>query len=176
MRQPVTEQQVLAIYRETIEPLYRFVSVRVDGDRDLAEDITQDTWMRAVRSWRQDGLPERPIAWLTTVARNLLLNHRRRPPHQPLDAAPHENLALPPDDGLPGEAQARAVSMTLALERLPAPQSKLLRAYHLEERRVAEIAEESGISARAVEGRLRRARQSLRRLMQANDAARGGSE
>lgn len=50
-----------------------------------------------------------------------------------------------------------------ALSRMPASQAGLLETFHLEDRPAAEIAKEAGMSERAVEGRLRRARQRLRR-------------
>ena len=42
--------ELMGIYRETVEPLYRFVSCRVGASRELAEDITQETYLRAFRS------------------------------------------------------------------------------------------------------------------------------
>ena len=69
-----TDDRILGIYRETIDALYRYVSRNCGGDRTLAEDVTQETWLRAVREWRKKGPPDQPIAWLTTVARNLLIS------------------------------------------------------------------------------------------------------
>jgi RNA polymerase sigma-70 factor (ECF subfamily) len=40
------------------------------GDWDLAEDCAQQAFAEAVRRWPGDGVPDRPGAWLTTVARN----------------------------------------------------------------------------------------------------------
>jgi RNA polymerase sigma-70 factor, ECF subfamily len=40
------------------------------GDWDLAEDCAQQAFAEAVRRWPRDGVPDRPGAWLTTVARN----------------------------------------------------------------------------------------------------------
>lgn len=36
------------MYRQTIRPLYAYVSRRCGGDRALAEDVVQETWLRAV--------------------------------------------------------------------------------------------------------------------------------
>lgn len=166
MSQPITEEQVRDIYRETIEPLYRFVSRRCGGDRELAEDITQETWIRAVRVWRLEGIPQQPIAWLTTVSRNLLLNQLRRRPHLSLDhVAAERALAAVEADCLSDSAEV-AAAVNRALDRLPSNQSRLLEAFHYDHRRVAEIADAYGISERAVEGRLRRARENLRRLLE----------
>jgi RNA polymerase sigma-70 factor, ECF subfamily len=85
MREPITEEQFRRIYRESVRVVYAYVARRCGGQRDLTEDVTQEVWLRAVRDWRSHGAPDNPIAWLTTVARNLILNHMRRRPSLPLD-------------------------------------------------------------------------------------------
>ncbi len=44
--------------------------IRRTGDWTIAEDATQDAFAAALRRWPVDGLPDRPAAWLNTVARN----------------------------------------------------------------------------------------------------------
>ena len=44
--------------------------VRLTGDWDLAEECAQDAFATALERWPRDGIPRRPGAWLTTVARN----------------------------------------------------------------------------------------------------------
>lgn len=53
--------------------------IRVTGDWALAEDAAQEAFATAARTWPVDGVPDRPGAWLTTVARRAALDrHRRR--------------------------------------------------------------------------------------------------
>ena len=47
MTRRLSEQELIETYRRTVGPLYAYVSRRVGGDRSLAEDLVQDTWMRA---------------------------------------------------------------------------------------------------------------------------------
>lgn len=174
MGRTVTEEQIRLIYRDTIDPLYGYVSRTCGGDRALAEDITQETWLRAVREWKESGVPRRPIAWLMTVARNLMLNEFRRRPPLPLESvSPDEYLDSVPDELSNQSAEISAI-VTRALRQLPARQGKLLEAFHFERRSVAQIAAAFGISERAVEGRLRRARENLRREIEAVVQAAGG--
>lgn len=42
---------------------------------ELAEDIASDTFLLAVETWSYKGIPENPIAWLYTVAKNKAKNH-----------------------------------------------------------------------------------------------------
>ena len=160
-----SEDHICGIYRNTIDDLYGFVSRRCDGDRELAEDVTQETWLRAVRAWRTDGLPDTPLAWLSTVAARLLSNHFRRPVMQAFDDGSGDTLPAP-DTAVASRAAERRSLLQRALARLPLPQTQLLEAFHYERRPVADIASSSGISERAVEGRLRRARQNLRRQIE----------
>ena len=53
-------------------------TVRVTRDLDLAEEAVQDAYERALRTWPRDGVPERPAAWLVTVAKRTALNLLRR--------------------------------------------------------------------------------------------------
>ncbi|VXB59740.1 RNA polymerase sigma factor [Nocardioides sp. AX2bis] len=53
-------------------------TVRVAGSLDLAEECTQDAYVRALEVWARDGLPRNPGAWLTTAARNLAMDRHRR--------------------------------------------------------------------------------------------------
>ncbi|HEX4162787.1 MAG TPA: RNA polymerase sigma factor [Acidimicrobiales bacterium] len=52
--------------------------IRLTGDWDLAEECAQDAFTKAAERWSRDGIPRRPGAWLTTVARNRALDHIRR--------------------------------------------------------------------------------------------------
>jgi RNA polymerase sigma-70 factor (ECF subfamily) len=141
--------------------LYGYISRRCGGDRDLAEDVTQETWLRAVVEWRTHGIPTNPLAWLTTVSRNLLLNELRKRRPIPLEAVPDEILSVV-ESGSVSDSAAAAALVTQALARLPERQSRLLEAFHFDRCRISQLAESMGVSERAVEGRLRRARESLR--------------
>ena len=52
--------------------------IRTTGDWDLAEECAQGAFERALETWPRDGVPRRPGAWLTTVARNLARDRLRR--------------------------------------------------------------------------------------------------
>jgi RNA polymerase sigma-70 factor (ECF subfamily) len=47
-------------------------------DLDLAEECAQDAYVQALETWTRTGIPDRPVAWLTTVARNRALDALRR--------------------------------------------------------------------------------------------------
>lgn len=66
------------------------------------------------------------------------------------------------------------VERTIA--RLPVLQMRLLEAFHFERRPVSDIASSLGMSERAVEGRLRRARQNLRREIERDASSEGDTK
>lgn len=162
MSRTLPEDELIFVYRRTVRPLYAFVSKRVGGDRDLAEDIVQETWMRALDAWQRRGLPEEPLAWLRRVARNVLISHFRRVRPLPVDPA---TIDLRDDRFSPDSPEAAAL-VGWGLARLRRAQVELIEEFHFEGRSVAEIASDRGVSERAVEGRLRRARAALRKKLQ----------
>lgn len=52
--------------------------IRVFGDVDVAEDAVQEAFSIAVRTWPRDGVPPNPGGWITTTARNRVIDRRRR--------------------------------------------------------------------------------------------------
>src|SRR3954464_14268321 len=126
MDERISEDHLRQIYRDTIDALYRYASRRCGGERELAEDVTQEVWLRAVREWRRKGAPSNPLAWLITVARNLILNHLRQRPSVRLDAvSPAEVLAAVEDDRVSESAEISA-AVTQALLRMPQGEARLL--------------------------------------------------
>ncbi len=86
-------------------------TVRVTGDIDLAEECVQDAYARALSTWPTQGIPDRPAAWLTTVARRRGIDVlRRRTTHDrylPQLAEPASGSDDDGDDGLPEIADDR---------------------------------------------------------------------
>jgi RNA polymerase sigma-70 factor (ECF subfamily) len=53
-------------------------TVRVTRNLDLAEECVQEAYAQALHTWAEVGIPEKPGAWLTTVARRRALDTQRR--------------------------------------------------------------------------------------------------
>jgi RNA polymerase sigma-70 factor, ECF subfamily len=108
-------------------------TVRVTRDLDAAEEAVQDAYVQALRTWARDGVPDRPGAWLTTVARRGALNAMRRRqtlatklplllepedfemPEPDTDAIPDDRLRLIFTCCHPALAQEARVALTLRL-------------------------------------------------------------
>ena len=52
--------------------------IRVSRSFDLAQEAMQDAFAAAVASWRTDGIPTNPAAWITAAARRKLIDYARR--------------------------------------------------------------------------------------------------
>ena len=157
----VSEAEFFDIYRPTVESLYSYLSHRSGGDRELAEDIVQETYLKAVSDWRRQGRPQEPMAWLNTVARNLLVSHYRRIRPQSLDGDPIVLTA----ESMQAKTSEQIALIQWGLSRLSRQQANLLEAFHFDGKQTREIACNMGISERAVEGRLRRARVALGKML-----------
>jgi RNA polymerase sigma-70 factor, ECF subfamily len=71
------EAAVEAVFREEWGRIVASL-IATTGDWDLAEECAQDAFARALQVWVRDGVPARPGAWLTTVARNRAVDVLRR--------------------------------------------------------------------------------------------------
>jgi RNA polymerase sigma-70 factor (ECF subfamily) len=72
------ESSFARVYDEHVWRVYGFFAYRV-GHRDVAEDLTQATFERALRAWsRFDPRRASESTWLLAIARNLLIDHYRR--------------------------------------------------------------------------------------------------
>ena len=155
------DEQWLAIYHETVSPLFGYTARRTGGDRALTEDIVQETYLRALDGWDPRALPDAPLAWLRRVARNLLIDHLRRLKR----AAPAEWGPGEKDPPETARDEFRSRELFLALTSLGRKKASILEAFYYDGMSVREIAADKGVSEKAVEGLLRRARQALKALL-----------
>jgi RNA polymerase sigma-70 factor (ECF subfamily) len=84
--------------------------VRLTGDWDLAEECAQDAFTTALERWPRDGIPRRPGAWLTTVARHRAVDRARRARlgesktrEVAVMAAAGEDIDTSPDEDVPDD-------------------------------------------------------------------------
>jgi RNA polymerase sigma-70 factor (ECF subfamily) len=63
------------LYNRHVDSVFRYVLLRV-GDRHLAEDVTSETFLRALRRITSISYQGRDVgAWFTTIARNIVFDH-----------------------------------------------------------------------------------------------------
>ncbi|MEV0650860.1 sigma-70 family RNA polymerase sigma factor [Phytomonospora sp. NPDC050363] len=78
----MTEQdvagRVAAVYADGWSRIVATLIRLTGGDWDLAEECAQDAFAKALRLWPEKGVPDQPLAWLTTTARNRAIDVIRR--------------------------------------------------------------------------------------------------
>lgn len=143
--------------------------MRRSGDRDLAADLTAETFATAfvhAHRFADDGQPA--VGWLLGIARHLLLRswERGRAERRALERLGVERIALT-DASLERvealfDARASENPLMRALERLPAAQREAVRAYVLQERPYEEISAELGVPEATIRQRVSRGLTRLR--------------
>ena len=137
------------------------IALRRLGDRERAEDVTQDTFASVWRSARRyDPARGAATSWLYTVARNAVVDGLRRTPQPTVDDPPEVASSGPgPDDTV--EADWIAWRVHRALETLPEQERSLVELAYWSGLSQSEIAEYVNIPLGTVKTRTRSA---LRRL------------
>jgi RNA polymerase sigma factor (sigma-70 family) len=153
------------LYRTHRRDVYNFV-LRDVRNPDEAEDVTQVAFLNAYRALRSGRPPEKPHAWLLTIAQNVSRRRFRRRSaqiqHVPLD--PELAVAGSDYDGPTAE------EIHAAFRVLPDNQRLALAMRELQGRSYAEIADELGLSIPAVETLLFRARRALRAQLEPEES------
>ena len=156
------------LFDRYLGPVYEFVFYRVGRRPEIAEEVVQEVFARALAHMdRFDPARGDFGQWLGGISRNAIrdLARRARAPGAALASDP--TLVL---GGIPGredpaaEAEGRdgRAALLRALSALPERYRELLRWKYLEERSVRDIAARKGATEKAVEGMLGRARTALR--------------
>jgi RNA polymerase sigma-70 factor (ECF subfamily) len=153
------EELVRALYAEHAAALLRFTLRMTDGDRQRAEDIVQETLLRA---WlHPEAIAERPARpWLFAVARNLAVDAHRARKARPQEVGEGALNLVPVPDEADRVLESWAVADALAALR-PDHRQVLLETYY-RGRSVAEAAAVLGIPAGTVKSRAFYALRALR--------------
>lgn len=140
--------------------VYR-LAYRMVGNAALAEDITQDAFLRA---WKQlPGWEPRAqfSTWLHTVTLNLCRDHFRKRREQTMDELPERvDPGLRPDDAV--DQTQRTDAIMAAIDALPERQREALILCSIEGRTNIEAAKILEISVEALESLLARGRRKLK--------------
>ncbi len=146
--------------------------LRMCGKRDIAEDICQEAFVRALTNLDRFDGRYRFSTWLFTIARRLLLNHlQKRKPVYDTEGV----LGRVGTSGAPGEpAQKREQddrvrsSLRAALMGLSAEQREVILLFHQLGWPIALIADHLGMPEGTVKSHLHRGREHLRQILEEN--------
>jgi RNA polymerase sigma-70 factor (ECF subfamily) len=160
------------LYDRYRDRLVHFIS-RKTGDRDRAEDLVQEAFIRVTRHLHRFDQSKKFSTWIYTICSNLAKNELRNrsrsplvlfqkltthwePDHRPLQ---FEDLGNRPDDMYRRRYLQRIVEQTV--EELPEHHKLVFKLRELEGKSYEEIADITGVNLGTVKSRLHRARTSF---------------
>lgn len=151
-----------------------FLRPRVRNEA-AAEDILQDSLVKAFNKGEGIVKDESAMAWFYRVLRNTLIDHARRQAARPESATEDLDSLIPENLAPEGEPQT-CQCFYRRLDHLKPRYAKLIRLIDLEQRPIAEVADLLGERTSSVHVSLHRARKALRRELErfCGDCASGG--
>ena len=155
------------LYRRHRGDVYRFI-LRDVRNPEEAEDVTQTAFLNAYRALQHGDAPEKPRAWLLTIAQNVARRRFRARSVRPQEVELNPETAVAPAVEGPSAGEIRE-----ALLRLRPNHRVVIVLREIGGLSYSEIAEKLGVSVSAVETLLFRARRALRDELSAPEERRG---
>lgn len=154
------------LYERYRKVLYSFYLKSLSGDRALADDLFQQTWLKVIKSLPKYRHQQTFLAWLMMVGRNTMLDHWRK-----IGRKKESEL----DESYMGESKMEQANQALSRKELEALVDKLVVSLPEEQREVfimrqsdisfKEIAEIQGISLNTALGRMHYAVSKLKKSL-----------
>lgn len=174
MSEKIKEQ---LFYSEAIphkQALYNY-ALKISGNIEDAEDLVQDTYLKAYNSFEQYNTGTNCKAWMFMIMKNSFINNYRKSKREPgkiyYDAYDGFNLKLKPAEinaYSPDYSYSQLMmddETTTALNQLPEKMRRVLTLCDIDGYSYDEIAEIIGIPVGTVRSRLHRARKILQQIL-----------
>tara|TARA_R110000868_G_scaffold4211_13_gene26683 strand:- start:84189 stop:84770 length:582 start_codon:yes stop_codon:yes gene_type:complete len=146
-------------------------------DRDITEDIFQDTFIKVIKTLRKGSYSEEGkfLPWVMRIAHNLVIDHFRKNKRMPMfEGSDDFNIfSVIGDDKLNVEKQLIKdqidSDLNLLIEELPEDQKEVLMMRIYRDMSFKEISENTGVSINTALGRMRYALINLRKVIEKNN-------
>ena len=155
--------------------IYGFIYSKI-GDRDLSDDIFQDTFIKVIKTLKTSSYNEEGkfLPWVMRIAHNLVVDHFRKAKKMPFQRETEEysifNYMTDNSLNIEGQIITAQVESDLAklLDELPADQKEVLVMRMYQDLSFKEIADLTGVSINTALGRMRYALLNLRKIIEKN--------
>jgi RNA polymerase sigma-70 factor (ECF subfamily) len=158
---PPMDSDAFAGFYQRSAPALRAYLVRISGNVALAEDMTQESYLRFLCAEKPEGGEVNYRRYLYRIATNLLRDHWRRPRPASIDDVPEQHLAARDEIS---QVDSRSV-LDPALARMRPRERQLLWLAHAEGYSHHEIAEITGLNSASIRLLLFRARRKIARML-----------
>lgn len=160
-------------FEELIRLFYPYVSkflLKTTADGSLAEDLTQDTFLKMVKNIDKYDLGGCAGfgTWLIAIAKNCYIDHLRR---NRIYVEPIENLQLSSNQDLMTNVLTKLQyeEVLQEMKKIPEEQRIAIRLKYEEDLTLAEIAAQFGIPAKTIKSRIHDGKVKLRRYLKSNE-------
>lgn len=166
------DREAAAAFVRVYQPPLRAYLLRLSGRPDMAEDVAQEAFVRALSNLDRFDDRFRFSTWLFTIAKRLYVNARQK--HAPVfnsDAISFERSGdAGPQAGVASREVATHVRDALqdALMELGEDQREIVVLFHQLDWPIAIIAEHMGMPEGTIKSHLHRSRQKLKKLLAAH--------
>lgn len=153
------KEQFDALYKKYIDTIYNYFWYRVGHDQEVAEDLAQETFVRAYQALPRFKVTEKSyLSYLLSIAHNLLVNHYRKPQPISIEAT---GVDVPEEIWSDIETKDNIRALWRAIQQLSPSEQDMLYFKYRRGWSVAEIADVTGKSENAIKLTLSRARKKL---------------
>ena len=167
------EKALEALIQKHNQRITSFIYSKV-MDRDIAEDIFQDTFIKVIRTLKKGTYSEEGkfLPWVMRIAHNLIIDHFRKNKRMPMYRGSDDfNIfSVISDEKLNAEKQIikDQIDMDLALmiQGLPDDQKEVVTMRLYQDMSFKEISENTGVSINTALGRMRYALINLRKMVE----------
>jgi RNA polymerase sigma-70 factor (ECF subfamily) len=163
------DTNAFSILVERYKDLVYTLAIRMVKHKEEAEEITQDTFIKAYKSIHKFKGDSKFSTWIYRVAYNTCLDaikkHKKLQSNVPINEyTEHEVKAI--NNALDiMEAKERSVVIKNCIEKLPSEDAFLMTLYYYEELSLDEIADITGLKANNVKVKLFRSRKKLATIL-----------
>ncbi|SHL23900.1 RNA polymerase sigma factor [Flavobacterium chilense] len=152
--------------------IYGFIYSKI-ADRDISNDIFQDTFIKVIRTLKSNSYNEEGkfLPWVMRISHNLIVDHFRKTKKMPMYRETEEFsiFSIMSDDALTIENKMIfdqvEVDLKKIIEELPEDQKEVLVMRMYQDMSFKEISEITGVSINTALGRMRYALMNLRKII-----------
>jgi RNA polymerase sigma-70 factor (ECF subfamily) len=168
------ENCIKTLFERHKSKVYTYIVLNVK-DRELAEDIFQETFIKVIKSLRKGRYMEKGIflSWMVRISHNLIIDYYRREKHLKMTSTDQTEADLFnskkfADSNVEDKMVQNRIEFEVRqlINELPDDQKEVILLRHYGEMSFKEIADQTGVSINTALGRMRYALINLRKMIE----------